>query len=126
MRFGRHARGADEKQVAEDDGMQVRAGDEKQFANDLSNVLVKNSSEDSFIPATIDEEKAIIRKLDLRLIPFVFVLYISVLGRLYLGNAKLAGLEKDVDLSGNRYEWLGTIFYIACKYCFLGLRTSLR
>lgn len=30
-----------------------------------------------------------------------------------MGNAKLAGLETSIDLSGNRYNWLATAFYIA-------------
>ena len=29
------------------------------------------------------------------------------------GNAKLAGMTKDINLAGIRYNWLGTIFYIA-------------
>ncbi|KAI9722552.1 MAG: hypothetical protein M1828_004547 [Chrysothrix sp. TS-e1954] len=70
--------------------------------------------EDQSNPPTAGEEAAIIRKLDYRLLPFVFVLYsLSVLDRSNIGNAKLAGLEKDVNLSGNRYNWLGTLFYIA-------------
>lgn len=68
-------------------------------------------------PATAKEEVAVIRKLDIRLLPLVFVLYsFSVLDRSNLGNAKLAGLEDVVDLSGYNYNWLGTLFYIACKY----------
>jgi len=60
------------------------------------------------------EEKRVIRKLDKRLLPLVFLLYtLSVLDRSNLGNAKLAGMDKDIDLSGNRYALLGTIFYIA-------------
>ena len=70
---------------------------------------------EDFAPATPEEESAVIRKLDLRLLPLVFVLYsLSVLDRSNLGNARLAGLENAVDLSGNRYNWLGTLFYIAC------------
>lgn len=38
---------------------------------------------------------------------------LSVLDRSNLGNARLAGLEDDIDLTGFRYNWLGTIFYIA-------------
>lgn len=65
---------------------------------------------------TPEEEARVIQKLDYRLLPFLFVLYsLSVLDRSNLGNAKLAGLSKDIDLRGNRYNWLGTIFYIACK-----------
>lgn len=67
-----------------------------------------------FVPPTPEEEAKLIRKLDLRLLPLVFLLYtLSVLDRSNLGNAKLAGMKKDIDLSGNRYNFLGTLFYIA-------------
>lgn len=47
-----------------------------------------------FVPPTPKEEKAVIRKLDMRLIPLVFLLYmLAVLDRSNLGNARLAGLE---------------------------------
>jgi hypothetical protein len=64
---------------------------------------------------TKEEEEAVIRKLDWHLMPLIFTLYsISVLDRSNLGNAKVAGMSNDIDLSGNRYAWLGTIFYISC------------
>lgn len=67
-------------------------------------------------PASKAEEEAVIRKLDWRLLPYVFLLYMfSVLDRSNLGNARLAGLEDAVDLKGWNYNWLGTIFYIACE-----------
>ena len=67
-----------------------------------------------WVPATPEEETAVIRKLDWHLLPFVFLLYmLAVLDRSNLGNARLAGLEKSIDLKGNHYQWLGTIFYIA-------------
>ena len=63
------------------------------------------------------EEDQVHRKLGYRLLPFVWVLYsLAVLDRSNLGNAKLAGLEEDIDLSGWRYNWLGTTFYIACTF----------
>jgi hypothetical protein len=66
---------------------------------------------------TKEEEEAVIRKLDWHLMPLIFVLYsLSVLDRSNLGNAKIAGMTKDIDLAGNRYSWLGTIFYVSCKY----------
>lgn len=61
-----------------------------------------------------DEYNKVIRKLDWNIMPMILVLYsLSVLDRSNLGNARLAGLEDDVDLGGDRYEWLGTVFYIA-------------
>jgi hypothetical protein len=69
-----------------------------------------------FTPPTPEEEAAVIRKLDWHLMPFVFLLYmLAVLDRSNLGNARLAGMEKEINLTGWRYNWLGTIFYIACK-----------
>ena len=66
---------------------------------------------------TKEEEEAVIRKLDWHLMPLIFVLYsLSVLDRSNLGNAKIAGMQKDINLTGNRYAWLGTIFYISCEY----------
>jgi hypothetical protein len=64
-----------------------------------------------------EEEDAVIRKLDWYLMPLIFILYsLSVLDRSNLGNARLAGLTTDIDLSGRRYDWLATVFYIACEF----------
>nr|OQO24981.1 hypothetical protein B0A51_05756 [Rachicladosporium sp. CCFEE 5018]OQO26322.1 hypothetical protein B0A51_05173 [Rachicladosporium sp. CCFEE 5018]OQO26808.1 hypothetical protein B0A51_04391 [Rachicladosporium sp. CCFEE 5018] len=67
----------------------------------------------TFVAPTRSEEAAVIRKLDRRLLPLVFILYsLAILDRSNLGNARLAGMVKDIDLSGNRYNLLGTVFYI--------------
>ena len=42
-----------------------------------------------------------------------FVVLLSFLDRSNIGNAKIAGMEKDLDLTSDRYEWLLTIFYIS-------------
>lgn len=70
------------------------------------------------------EEDAVVRKLDWHLLPLIFVLYsLSVLDRSNLGNARISGMEDDIDLSGTRYDWLGTAFYISCE-CFQNFGTS--
>lgn len=54
------------------------------------------------------------RKLDrnvLMLLCFLFLL--AFLDRSNIGNARVAGMEKDLHLSSDEYEWLLTIFYIA-------------
>ncbi|KAF4629285.1 hypothetical protein G7Y89_g8861 [Cudoniella acicularis] len=61
-------------------------------------------------------EKRLVRKLDFRILPVMFLLYLfSYLDRSNVGNAKIAGMSKDLKLSanGNDYAWLLTIFYIA-------------
>lgn len=47
----------------------------------------------AFIRPTSQEEETVIRKLDWRLLPLVFVLYsLAVLDRSNLGNARIAGM----------------------------------
>lgn len=83
-------------------------------ADQLEHVQTKEGGQHTFIRPSAKEEAAVIRKLDRRLLPLIFTLYsLAVLDRSNLGNAKLAGMEDDIDLSGNRYSLLGTIFYIA-------------
>lgn len=58
---------------------------------------------------TEKETAAVVRKLDWHILPLCFILYtFSVLDRSNLGNAKLAGLQKDLKLTGNKYPLLAT------------------
>jgi sugar phosphate permease len=83
-------------------------------ADQLEHVQTKEGGQHTFIRPSAQEEAAVIRKLDWRLLPIVFILYsLAVLDRSNLGNARLAGMEDDIDLSGDRYNLLGTVFYIA-------------
>src|SRR5579859_1499026 len=62
-----------------------------------------------------DLERRVRRKLDWNIIPLVTVLYmLSVLDRSNVGNARIAGMSTDLNLYGDRYDWLLTIFYIPC------------
>lgn len=75
----------------------------------------KGSVDAAAVEFTEEDENRVIRKLDWHIMPIIFVLYsFSVLDRSNLGNARLAGLPNDIDLTGRRYDWLGTIFYISC------------
>ncbi|CZR64908.1 related to nicotinamide mononucleotide permease [Phialocephala subalpina] len=67
---------------------------------------------------TPDEERAVVRKFDRNLVLLVAVLYmLSFLDRSNIGNAKIAGLDLDLDLDSNRYEWVIAAFYIT-YICF--------
>ncbi|KAE9984374.1 hypothetical protein EG328_008860 [Venturia inaequalis] len=62
---------------------------------------------------TIKEEKAVVKKMDRRVVLFVALLYLlSFLDRSNIGNARIAGLEVDLQLSEGQYEWLLSGFYI--------------
>lgn len=73
-------------------------------------------------------EKKLLRKIDLYVVPTVMMLYLwCFIDRANIGNAKIAGLEKDLGMKGYDYNVLLTVFYvpyiffeipsnIACKY----------
>ncbi|KAI1066679.1 hypothetical protein LB507_011087 [Fusarium sp. FIESC RH6] len=58
------------------------------------------------------DEKKILRKMDLRLIPMLALLYLlSFLDRGNIGNAKIEGLQEDLEMSPDQYNWCLTVFF---------------
>ncbi|OQO05706.1 hypothetical protein B0A48_09799 [Cryoendolithus antarcticus] len=95
-----------------------RADAGAEISDNEADALVKKrkrrESAQSFELYTPDEDKAVRRKLDTHLVLFVALLYLlSFLDRSNIGNAKVAGLSKDLDLSDSQYSWLLTAFYIS-------------
>ncbi|EAQ91529.1 hypothetical protein CHGG_03464 [Chaetomium globosum CBS 148.51] len=68
-------------------------------------------------PATLQsfahlDEKKILRKMDMRLIPMLALLYLlSFLDRGNIGNAKIEGLQEDLGLTDDQYNWCLTAFF---------------
>ncbi|KAG9069229.1 hypothetical protein KI688_010126 [Linnemannia hyalina] len=53
------------------------------------------------------------RKIDWHLLPLLSLMYLfSFLDRVNIGNAKVAGLEEDLNLSPSEYSWALSIFFI--------------
>ncbi|CCL99611.1 uncharacterized protein FIBRA_01629 [Fibroporia radiculosa] len=63
------------------------------------------------------EEKKLVRKLDVRIMPVACILYLfAYLDRSNLGNARLQGLPQDIlggDPTGTLYGWTSSIFFIS-------------
>ncbi|EOA80718.1 uncharacterized protein SETTUDRAFT_174436 [Exserohilum turcica Et28A] len=60
------------------------------------------------------EDKKLVRKLDLRLIPWLSFLYlISFLDRTNIGNAKVDGLQEDLGITNTQYNNSLTIFFVS-------------
>ncbi|RBA15779.1 hypothetical protein FPRO05_12386 [Fusarium proliferatum] len=58
-------------------------------------------------------EKALLRKLDLKLLPAVGILYLlSFLDRSNVGNARIEGMIDDLHMSGNEYLTGLTLYFI--------------
>lgn len=73
-----------------------------------------------YISPSPEELKAVIWKLDVRIIPFLGLLYLcSFLDRVNIGNAKLAGITEDLHISSTDYNIALSIFFIGyVNICF--------
>lgn len=63
----------------------------------------------------IDEasEKRLLWKCDLHVVPIISFLYVlSFLDRINIGNARIQGLEKDLNMSGQDYNIALMVFFI--------------
>ncbi|QPG77407.1 hypothetical protein FOA43_004821 [Brettanomyces nanus] len=59
-----------------------------------------------------EEENAVLRKIDLHLIPFMFVSYfLQFLDKNALSNSSVFGLSTSLNLVGDQYSWAGSLFY---------------
>lgn len=80
----------------------VATDDELELAEALRN----------YVPGT-DAEKKLLRKIDMRLIPCLWVMYIlNYVDRTNIGNAKIAGMAHDLGLDDNRYSLALSLFFI--------------
>ncbi|KAI9747049.1 MAG: hypothetical protein M1835_002248 [Candelina submexicana] len=69
-------------------------------------------------------EKKVLRKMDLRLIPMLALLYLlSFLDRGNIGNAKIEGLVGDLKMTGPQYNWCLTVFFFT--YCVFEVPSNL-
>lgn len=91
-------------------------------AEDRPSSFPPDKKEDSVPSASSDtddvetsgiNEKALLRKIDWRLLPAVGVLYLlSFLDRSNVGNARVEGLADDVGMTGNQYLTGLTLYFV--------------
>ncbi|GFZ47584.1 hypothetical protein JCM24511_05328 [Saitozyma sp. JCM 24511] len=61
------------------------------------------------------EERALVRKIDRRLLPMLWVMYIfNYIDRTNIGNAKTGGMQADLKLTSSDYSLVLSIFFIGC------------
>jgi hypothetical protein len=71
------------------------------------------------------DEKAVLRKMDIRLIPMLSLLYLlAFLDRGNIGNAKIEGLVDDLHMTGPQYNWTCMIYPFPSVACFHGRMTN--
>lgn len=93
----------------------IRSLHEKSDSEQPEAVVLETKSEGSSeaLGWTTEEETAVRRKLDWQLVPTVTVLYLlCFLDRINIGNARIQGMEQELDLYGYRFNIATSIFYI--------------
>ncbi|KAH8588224.1 allantoate permease-like protein [Bisporella sp. PMI_857] len=66
------------------------------------------------ITVSPEENKRILRKIDLAILPIMLVVYfLQQLDKSSLSYASVFGIIQDANLKGQEYSWLGSIIYIA-------------
>ncbi|EON67687.1 hypothetical protein W97_06830 [Coniosporium apollinis CBS 100218] len=79
---------------------------------DKANELL--SSAEGRIVVTPEDNKRVLRKIDLRILPILLAVYcLQSLDKTTLSYASVFGLIQDTNLVGTQYSWLGSIIYIA-------------
>ncbi|KAI1105475.1 MFS general substrate transporter [Jackrogersella minutella] len=88
-------------------------GDAKERQNELDRTDTLATAPGTTLESFADlDEKKILRKMDLRLIPMLALLYLlSFLDRGNIGNAKIEGLQEDLKMSADEYNWCLTAFF---------------
>ncbi|GAA5821794.1 hypothetical protein JCM10212_005332 [Sporobolomyces blumeae] len=73
---------------------------------------------------TPEEENKLYRKIDLRVMPILALLYLlSFMDRSNIGNARLNGLERDLGINSSQYNLALSCFFIT--YCFCEVPANL-
>lgn len=76
--------------------------------------LYKRSDEQEF---DVAESKRVLRKVDLRIVPILFLIYLmQYLDKNGINYASVYGLQKGTNLHGQDYSWLGSIFYFGARW----------
>ncbi|KXT10752.1 hypothetical protein AC579_6847 [Pseudocercospora musae] len=94
---------------------------EKAFVHDPSSTNLRQVSLDETDPNVGKSEaerraldKKLMRKVDFWLIPWLCLVYLlCFLDRTNIGNARLAGMEEDLNMQGHDYNLALTIFFIS-------------
>ncbi|KAJ5700968.1 hypothetical protein N7493_012014 [Penicillium malachiteum] len=105
------------------EGTGIASNTDKIHDGDAALALFDNLADmhESFEPG---EEKKLVRKIDLMILPFLAVCYaFYYIDKTTLSYAAIFGIEEDLNISGDEYSWLSSVFYFG--FLFWSLPTNL-
>ncbi|GLA88230.1 hypothetical protein AtubIFM56815_002672 [Aspergillus tubingensis] len=89
--------------MAEDSDYKLKC--DASLSEEIENVITS--------PFSPEEEKALVRKVDLTLLPTIWIMYLlSYMDRTNIGNAKISGMQEDLDLTSGQYSIALVVFFI--------------
>ena len=81
-------------------------------ARDKAGQLLKEAGHSVVVTAA--ENKRILRKIDLAILPIVLFVYcLQFLDKSTLSYASIFGILEDANLHGDQYSWLSAVVYVA-------------
>jgi MFS family permease len=91
------------------------------YADEKGQVESASDQETALHKGKTPEEKKLVRKLDVRILPITCILYLfAYLDRTNLGNARLQGLPQDTlhgDPTGHLFDWVNSAFFFSYIIC---------
>ncbi|KAK2462965.1 hypothetical protein APHAL10511_005017 [Amanita phalloides] len=79
---------------------------------------VLKSAEGGIRAITEEENRRVLRKIDLHLLPIMFSIYfLQYMDKQTLAFSSVFGIRRDAHLIGDEYSWLGSILFIAEILC---------
>lgn len=73
----------------------------------------QSTSDDGLSSIDAAADKRLVRKLDIHVIPIIAFLYMcSFLDRINIGNARIQGLEEDLNMEGQDFNIALLIFFV--------------
>ncbi|EGX45257.1 hypothetical protein TWF173_006922 [Orbilia oligospora] len=89
--------------------------DTKQHAEDVE---YAGSGSAPSVEIDPEEEKRLVRKIDMIILPTMWLMYLlSYMDRTNIGNAKIAGMEEDLQLTSGQYSIALVVFFIGYVLC---------
>ncbi|KAI8207323.1 MFS transporter prlL [Colletotrichum sp. SAR 10_65] len=86
----------------------MEANDQKDMGNEPQHIETSGQT----MTWTEEEEKALVKKIDLFLMPTIWLMYLlSYMDRTNIGNAKIAGMADDIGLSSSQYSIVLVVFF---------------
>ncbi|RKL08457.1 hypothetical protein BFJ71_g1744 [Fusarium oxysporum] len=83
------------------------------FGHEEIEVVNKQQHVEDAVQYDEAEARRILRKVDYRVVPLLIIMYLTAfIDRANIGNAKIAGMNDELELTGRQYNIVLTVFFI--------------